>query len=198
MSVHVLHIIFVCSFFLSSGTFVVAKTSLYYSMPAQIILQTISILRRYGLSGFAGLLLRKDFMESVETLKRISGVDKSVIMSLHELTACIYYKLAIDRGLRGCNPDSELVAHAPRSFARDETRAEASSAAAARTDESSSSNNINSNGQKKSGKMVPEESTSHKRRHGRPRRAEMDPESRDFSCKPAQDADLDTAIRCVV
>jgi len=28
-------------------------------------------------------------------------------MSLHELTACIYYKLAIDRGLRGCVPDEE-------------------------------------------------------------------------------------------
>ncbi len=34
-------------------------------------------------------------------------------MSLHELTACIYYKLAIDRGLRGCNPEGERIAHAP-------------------------------------------------------------------------------------
>ena len=34
-------------------------------------------------------------------------------MSLHELTACIYYKLAIDRGLRGCNPEGEKIAHAP-------------------------------------------------------------------------------------
>ena len=32
-------------------------------------------------------------------------------LSLHELTACVYYKLAIERGLRGCNPDSEEVAH---------------------------------------------------------------------------------------
>lgn len=35
-------------------------------------------------------------------------------LSLHELTACVYYKLAIERGLRGSNPDSELLAHAPR------------------------------------------------------------------------------------
>ena len=32
-------------------------------------------------------------------------------MSLHELTACIYYKLAIDRGLRGCEPDEEHNNH---------------------------------------------------------------------------------------
>ena len=33
------------------------------------------------------------------------------IHSLHELTACIYYKLAIDRGLRGCDPDGEHILH---------------------------------------------------------------------------------------
>ena len=33
-------------------------------------------------------------------------------MSLHELTACTYYKLAIDRGLRGCDPDGEARDHA--------------------------------------------------------------------------------------
>ena len=32
-------------------------------------------------------------------------------LSLHELTACIYYKLAIERGLRGCNPEGELLTH---------------------------------------------------------------------------------------
>jgi hypothetical protein len=32
-------------------------------------------------------------------------------MSLHELTACIYYKIAIERGLRGCDPDGEYCAH---------------------------------------------------------------------------------------
>ena len=50
-------------------------------------------------------------MEAVETLKRISGIDNMFSLSLHELTACIYYKLAIDRGLRGCNPDGEDEAH---------------------------------------------------------------------------------------
>ena len=27
------------------------------------------------------------------------------------MTACIYYKLAIERGLRGCDPDGEFRAH---------------------------------------------------------------------------------------
>ena len=53
-------------------------------------------------------------MEAVETLKRISGIDHMFSLSLHELTACIYYKLAIDRGLRGCDPDSEDREHATR------------------------------------------------------------------------------------
>lgn len=35
-------------------------------------------------------------------------------LSLHELTACVYYKLAIERGLRGSHPDGEKLAHAPR------------------------------------------------------------------------------------
>ena len=36
-------------------------------------------------------------------------------LSLHELTACIYYKLAIDRGLRGCDPDAELLSQVTHS-----------------------------------------------------------------------------------
>lgn len=44
-------------------------------------------------------------------LKRISGIDHMFSLSLHELTACIYYKLAIDRGLRGCDPDGEHNTH---------------------------------------------------------------------------------------
>jgi hypothetical protein len=57
-------------------------------------------------------------MEAVETLKRISGIDRMFSLSLHELTACIYYKLAIDRGLRGCDPEGERVAHKVKPKAR--------------------------------------------------------------------------------
>ena len=57
-------------------------------------------------------------MEAVETLKRISGIDRMFSLSLHELTACIYYKLAIDRGLRGCDPEGERIAHSVKPAAR--------------------------------------------------------------------------------
>jgi len=42
---------------------------------------------------------------------RFTLKDKAYPISLQELTACIYYKLAIDRGLRGCKTDSELLSH---------------------------------------------------------------------------------------
>lgn len=89
----------------------VMKNTVSLNYPTKLVLETIDILKRYGLSGLAGVLLRRDFLEAVETLKRISGMDKMFSMSLHELTACIYYKLAIDRGLRGCDPDGEKIAH---------------------------------------------------------------------------------------
>lgn len=93
------------------GTLFVVKTALMQNYPAVLIVETVEILRRYGMSGLAGVLLRQDFVEAVETLKKISGLDQHYPISLHELTACIYYKLAIDRGLRGCNPDDEYKAH---------------------------------------------------------------------------------------
>lgn len=47
---------------------------------------------RYGLTGFTGLLLRKDFMESVELLKRISGMVR--LRSLHYL--CTFFDLFVN------------------------------------------------------------------------------------------------------
>jgi hypothetical protein len=68
-------------------------------------------------------------MESVEALKRIYEsvspfyfhrylipsndrvLQGGSPLSSHEVTACLYYKLVIDRELRGCNPDNEWHAH---------------------------------------------------------------------------------------
>jgi len=96
---------------LVDGTLKVIRNTLSLNYPAMIIIETVKILKTYGLSGLTGLLMRKDFMEAVETLKKISGLDKIFTMSLHELTACIYYKLAIDRGIRGCQPLLESQLH---------------------------------------------------------------------------------------
>jgi len=97
------------------GTVLVAKKTIVFNYPAYLFLETVDIVRRYGMSGLAGVLLRKDFLYAVETLKRISGLDKLFKLSLHELTACIYYKLAIDRGIRGCDPDGEHILHEEQS-----------------------------------------------------------------------------------
>ena len=82
---------------LVEGSINMVKNTLILNYPAKIVLETVDILKRYGLSGLTGVLMRKDFLEAVETLKRVSGMDKMFSLSLHELTACIYYKLAIDR-----------------------------------------------------------------------------------------------------
>lgn len=97
------------------GTLIVAKKTIVFNYPAYLLLEAVDIVRRYGMSGLAGVLLRKDFLYAVETLKRISGLDKMFKLSLHELTACIYYKLAIDRGIRGCDPNGEHILHEEQS-----------------------------------------------------------------------------------
>lgn len=60
-----------------------------------------------------GVLLRKDFIEAVDTLKSISGLEKAFPLSLPELTACIYYLLLLNRGFRGDNPELEHRMHSP-------------------------------------------------------------------------------------
>ena len=97
---------------IAEGALYVVKNTLILNYPASIAINAIETLRRYGMSGLAGVLMRKDFVDAVETLKRISGMDKAYPISLQELTACIYYKIALERGLRGCNSDTELNAHA--------------------------------------------------------------------------------------
>ncbi len=42
---------------------------------------------------------------------RYSSQDTMFSTSIHELTACIYYKLAIERGIRGCNATKEFDDH---------------------------------------------------------------------------------------
>lgn len=88
-----------------------AKNTLSLTYPTKVVLETVEVFRKFGLTGFAGLMLRKDFMEGIETLKTLVNMEEVFEMSIHELTACAYYKLAIDRGLRGCRPDLEWELH---------------------------------------------------------------------------------------
>ena len=89
-------------------------------------------------------------------------------LSLHELTACVYYKLAIERGLRGSHPDSELLAHAPHS-----------SGSSGGGSSSSRGTNNNTSTDKNSSNTHNTTTSS----------------SGDYHCKDAEDSDIAIAIR---
>lgn len=42
----------------------------------QVSVEVMDVLMKYGTAGVAGLVLRREFVEAVEVLKRLSGVDK--------------------------------------------------------------------------------------------------------------------------
>ena len=52
----------------------VAKNTLTLNYSTKIAIQTLEMLGKYGVAGLAGVLLRKEFMDVVETLKRVSGL----------------------------------------------------------------------------------------------------------------------------
>ena len=53
------------------GALYMIKNTLILNYPASVAISAVDILRRYGMSGLAGVLMRKDFVDAVETLKRI-------------------------------------------------------------------------------------------------------------------------------
>lgn len=58
----------------AEGALYVVKNTLILNYPAAIVVNAIDVVKRYGMSGLAGVLMRKDFVDAVETLKRISGM----------------------------------------------------------------------------------------------------------------------------
>ena len=98
-------------------------------------------------------------------------------LSLHELTACVYYKLAIERGLRGSHPDSELLAHAPHS---------SGSGSSSGSSRGSSGTNNNTSTNKNSGYTHNTSSTN---------TSSSTNSSGDYDCKDAEDSDISIAIR---
>jgi len=80
----------------------VAPATLY------VAVEVLEILCRYGPAGLATLVLRREFVEAAELLRKVAGVDEGWPRSAHELTAAIFYLLALNRGERGNDPDSVL------------------------------------------------------------------------------------------
>jgi len=57
------------------------------------------------------LILRKEFVAAAELLRKVSGIEKSWPLSVHDLTAAIFYALARKRLERGSFPEREEVIH---------------------------------------------------------------------------------------
>lgn len=60
-----------------SKVFVRVRFFTYVHVAAiQVSVEVMDVLMKYGTAGVAGLVLRREFVEAVEVLKRLSGVDK--------------------------------------------------------------------------------------------------------------------------
>ncbi len=79
---------------------------------ATVAVETLDVLRKHGLKGVYGLILRKEFMAAADLLCKVTGINKKVWpLSVHELSAAIFYALAQHRALRGIDPEREHRIH---------------------------------------------------------------------------------------
>jgi len=82
---------------------------------AHVAVETIDVLRKHGIKGIYGLILRKEFMAAADLLCRALGINKTAWpLSVHELSAAIFYALAQHRALRGMSPEREHLIHTVR------------------------------------------------------------------------------------
>ena len=92
---------------------------------AYVAIETVEILRKHGLSGVYGLLLRKEFLAAADLLCRVLGINKkNWPLSVHELSAAIFYALAQHRALRGLRPDGEALIHSMKESGQESIEAE--------------------------------------------------------------------------
>ena len=76
---------------------------------ATVAVETLEVLRKHGLKGVYGLILRKEFMAAADLLCQACGINRKVWpLSVHELSAAIFYALAHHRMVRGKDPEGEL------------------------------------------------------------------------------------------
>jgi len=79
---------------------------------AHVAVETVEVLRRHGLNGIYGIMLRKEFLAAADLLREALGINKTAWpLSVHELSAAIFYALAQHRAMRGINPDREEIIH---------------------------------------------------------------------------------------
>lgn len=79
---------------------------------AHVAVETVEVLRKHGLNGIYGLILRKEFLAAADLLCRVLGINKTAWpLSAHELSAAIFYALAQHRAMRGIDPEREHLIH---------------------------------------------------------------------------------------
>lgn len=79
---------------------------------ATVAVETVDVLRKYGLHGIYGIVLRQEFLAAADLLRRALGINKtSWPLSVHELSAAIFYALAQHRAVRGLHPEREHRIH---------------------------------------------------------------------------------------
>ena len=86
---------------------------------ATVAVETCDVLRKYGLHGIYGIMLRQEFLAAADLLQQALGINKTAWpLSVHELSAAIFYALAQHRAMRGLNPEREELIHKFRSPAQ--------------------------------------------------------------------------------
>lgn len=91
---------------------VLAHHALILANPSQALSSTARIIARSGLKGLGEIVQDPATMATIETLLHILPLAEIFPRySSAEIAACMAYRLAVERGLRGCAPDSEMLAH---------------------------------------------------------------------------------------
>jgi len=87
---------------------------------AQVAVETVEVLRKHGLKGIYGLILRKEFLAAADLLCQACDINRATFpLSVHELSAAIFYALAQHRAVRGMNPEREHIIHTLREESTD-------------------------------------------------------------------------------
>lgn len=80
---------------------------------ATVAVETVDLLRKYGLHGIYTIMLRQEFLAAADLLLQALGINRrNWPISVHELSAAIFYALAQFRALRGVYPEREHQMHA--------------------------------------------------------------------------------------
>ncbi|DAZ96471.1 TPA: hypothetical protein N0F65_008338 [Lagenidium giganteum] len=92
----------------AEGTLAAAKRA-PIGATAKMAVVSADFLRKYGRAGLLGFILRNEFMQSFSTLKGLIGDLDDI--GFQDAAIGTYYFMAMNRGERGANPESERSGH---------------------------------------------------------------------------------------